>query len=464
MLPWFLRYYKSIGVDKIVVYLNSTSVDDSRAILAAEPLVELHEYDTGGVLRDDIHQQMKNTIWKKEKWTMDDWAIVIDCDEFVASSNGRTVKQVLEGLTKKKITVPLTHGYNLIGDSIPIDDGKSSMFQKRPFGISTEASGARQFGDSGYAHGTYHKPCVFRPALIKEMRYTPGAHFARPKGKVNKGKKQELHLYHAKWAFGLGYVVNRPFNLSEENHKKKWGTSFLEKDFVSGYFWWAHAHRKNLFPGQKQEEVNVENDYKFSVDWFSNRIPQWEEWFAPYYGNADPHKDREQISRGIEIGVFEGRSAVWFLENVLTAHESRLFAVDTFEGADDQKAAGIDCTGLQERFEYNVRNFKDKVRTFPEPSQSALPKISGEFDFIYVDGSHTAADVLTDAILCWRLLRVGGTMVFDDYAWRQAEEPHECPYPAIDAFLYCFVGKYDRLPADLLPQHDLQVAIRKTHE
>ena len=207
-----------------------------------------------------------------------------------------------------------------------------------------------------------------------------------------------------------------------------------------------------------------ETDYEFTQDWFSNRIPQWGEWFAPYRGKVDPHAKRERISRGIEIGVFEGRSAVWFLENILTAYESRLFAIDTFAGAADQIAAGLDCSKMRKTFEKNMRKFKDKVRIFAEPSQTALLKLHGKFDFVYIDGSHTAADVLTDAILSWRLLEIGGTMVFDDYAWRQAEEPHECPYPAIDAFLYCFNGKYERLSADLLPQHDLQVAIRKTHE
>ena len=35
-------------------------------------------------------------------------------------------------------------------------------------------------------------------------------------------------------------------------------------------------------------------------------------------------------------------------------------------------------------------------------------------------GSHSARDVLSDGIMCWELLRRGGVMVFDDYAWDQA--------------------------------------------
>ena len=38
------------------------------------------------------------------------------------------------------------------------------------------------------------------------------------------------------------------------------------------------------------------------------------------------------------------------------------------------------------------------------------------FDFVYVDGSHLALDVLVDAALAWRLLSPGGVLVFDEVA------------------------------------------------
>ena len=37
------------------------------------------------------------------------------------------------------------------------------------------------------------------------------------------------------------------------------------------------------------------------------------------------------------------------------------------------------------------------------------------FDFIYIDPSHQAPDILTDAVLAFKLLRLSGVMVFDDY-------------------------------------------------
>lgn len=42
---------------------------------------------------------------------------------------------------------------------------------------------------------------------------------------------------------------------------------------------------------------------------------------------------------------------------------------------------------------------------------------SGLFDLAYIDGSHLRLDVLSDAVMCWALLREGGLMVLDDYEW-----------------------------------------------
>jgi predicted O-methyltransferase YrrM len=75
-------------------------------------------------------------------------------------------------------------------------------------------------------------------------------------------------------------------------------------------------------------------------------------------------------------------------------------------------------------------------------STKALPMLIAQgsrFDFIYVDGSHTAPDVLSDAVDCFRLLDEGGALIFDDYVWHM-EPPGSrtrstCPSPAIDAFV-----------------------------
>jgi predicted O-methyltransferase YrrM len=69
----------------------------------------------------------------------------------------------------------------------------------------------------------------------------------------------------------------------------------------------------------------------------------------------------------------------------------------------------------------------------------------GYFDLIYIDGSHQAPDVLTDAVMSFQLLKVGGVMIFDDYLWSMDkpgfQDVLKMPKPAIDAFINIFQRK-----------------------
>jgi predicted O-methyltransferase YrrM len=80
----------------------------------------------------------------------------------------------------------------------------------------------------------------------------------------------------------------------------------------------------------------------------------------------------------------------------------------------------------------------------------ALKRDHPGYDFIFVDGSHQAPDVLSDCILAFELLRKGGVMVCDDYLWsmeRQgAEAPINSPKIAIDAFTTIFRRKIRIIP------------------
>ena len=69
----------------------------------------------------------------------------------------------------------------------------------------------------------------------------------------------------------------------------------------------------------------------------------------------------------------------------------------------------------------------------------------GGFDFVYIDGSHLATDVLEDAVLTFRLVDGGGSIVFDDYDWGQDLDEELRPKPAIDVFLRVFRHRYELL-------------------
>ena len=176
------------------------------------------------------------------------------------------------------------------------------------------------------------------------------------------------------------------------------------------------------------------NRLEFTSDWF-------EEVKASFEDFARSNSGRKL--RVLEIGSYEGRSTVWMLDNLLGHPESRLTAVDTFAGGMEHRDnSDHDLGGLERRFLSNVGQCKhvDRLRVIKKDSDDALLQLRREkavFDFIYIDGSHVAIDVLHDAVLCWRMLAVGGTMVFDDFTWKGYHEDCYNPRIAILSFVLC---------------------------
>jgi predicted O-methyltransferase YrrM len=65
------------------------------------------------------------------------------------------------------------------------------------------------------------------------------------------------------------------------------------------------------------------------------------------------------------------------------------------------------------------------------------------YDFIYIDGSHVAIDVMFDAVCSMRLLAPHGIMCFDDYIWNPGLPEHLTPRPAIDAFVRTHIERVE---------------------
>ena len=185
----------------------------------------------------------------------------------------------------------------------------------------------------------------------------------------------------------------------------------------------------------------------FTRDWFDDHVPVWTRLLAPLVGRAG--------ARALEIGCFEGRATCWLLANVLTGAGARIDCVDTFEGSDEYPSMDVSMAGVRERFEANVAPWRDRVAMHVGGSADVLRRLDGRYDFVYVDVSHAAADVIADAVLAWPLLAAGGVMIFDDYAWDWFARPERNPRIAVDAFRACYAGHYELLHVGY------QVAVRK---
>jgi predicted O-methyltransferase YrrM len=65
-----------------------------------------------------------------------------------------------------------------------------------------------------------------------------------------------------------------------------------------------------------------------------------------------------------------------------------------------------------------------------------------QFNFIYIDGDHTALQTSLDGLNAFRLLESGGVMAFDDYLWNYNGNRFLEPKRGVDGFLEACKDQY----------------------
>lgn len=186
------------------------------------------------------------------------------------------------------------------------------------------------------------------------------------------------------------------------------------------------------------------SEYKFTKDWFNWAPEVWKQ-LIPMLPEGDAYGAADHAVRHfLEIGSFEGRSAVWIMENMMRSGDS-IACIDTWQGGEEHGAE--DMGSVEERFDHNIAVAKALApdRKLNKYKCSSLISLAEElqyarnmYAFIYIDGSHVAKDVLTDTCMAWPLLKPKGLMVFDDYMWGNPRDILHRPKPAIDAFCNIF--------------------------
>ena len=158
----------------------------------------------------------------------------------------------------------------------------------------------------------------------------------------------------------------------------------------------------------------------FTNTWHANQSMYWDRFVKQL-----------QPKTYLEVGSYEGQSAKWVLD---TFPACNVTCIDTWDGVGQGKADD-NYVDIETRYKDNMKEYGDRVTTIKDFSFNALKRLDGEFDLIYIDGSHLSKHVLEDAVLSFHLLRVGGVLIFDDYGWNGYAEGWKVPKAAIDAFL-----------------------------
>lgn len=179
-------------------------------------------------------------------------------------------------------------------------------------------------------------------------------------------------------------------------------------------------------------------------------------------------KIRDQLGTvhdALEIGSYQGRSACWMLQNMIS-YQGSLTCIDPFT---HQDLAPFSCQyahdgnpDITARFWRNINEQKNPHQTVELLVSRSYPALADlisrrrEFDFVYIDGNHRSPVVLIDACMSFGMLRPGGVMLFDDYL-ESGKTLLQGSKLAIDAFVNIFSEHIDIIMINL------QFAVQKKY-
>ncbi|MDB4049222.1 class I SAM-dependent methyltransferase [Luminiphilus sp.] len=160
----------------------------------------------------------------------------------------------------------------------------------------------------------------------------------------------------------------------------------------------------------------------------------------------------------LEIGSWQGLSALFLLTQLPLAN---LICVDTWGekgSAENGQRTDLASNALS-TFKKNLAAHSAKCNAFQGTSDHyfANRHVETRFDFIYIDGSHRAEQVLKDAVNSFSSLRRDGIMIFDDLGWKQRRHVLGNPAAGIIAFLNLHQGSFKVIACT-----SKQLAIKKT--
>ena len=135
----------------------------------------------------------------------------------------------------------------------------------------------------------------------------------------------------------------------------------------------------------------------------------------------------------LQIGAYTGDASKWMLEQILSHPDSTLTDVDTWQGSDEDAHHEMDFQDVFKTYLEKVEGHHNLI-SHRETSKDFFDDNYHMYDFIYIDGDHTAFGVMRDLISAYGSLKPGGIIACDDYQWTEGKGNFYDPRPAIDAF------------------------------
>jgi hypothetical protein len=164
--------------------------------------------------------------------------------------------------------------------------------------------------------------------------------------------------------------------------------------------------------------------------------------FPNWFNSVQEHFSNVPVEplRVLQVGAYTGDATQWLLDN---RDISYIHDVDTWGGSNEEVHNTIDFNKVEELYDSRFAG-NDKVFKYKMTSDRFFQEVSGyTYNFIYIDGDHTALQTALDGLNAFKLLDSGGVMAFDDYQWSHGGSPFLEPKRGVDAFLHVCQDNYE---------------------
>lgn len=197
-------------------------------------------------------------------------------------------------------------------------------------------------------------------------------------------------------------------------------------------------NKKNIMYHYLNKLLKIIDLNQLTISPYYRKIYYYQKWKERI--NIDSNKELQIL----EIGVYKGEMSIWFINNLLKNKNSKINLVDTWEGSVEYNE---DFNKVYEEYKKNIKYSKypekaieNKTTSLNFLAKHILKYDKPYFDLIYIDACHDSRCVMTDAMLSWKVLKVGGYLIFDDYGWNLLKDKPDYVRPkmSIDCFLNLF--------------------------
>ncbi len=188
---------------------------------------------------------------------------------------------------------------------------------------------------------------------------------------------------------------------------------------------------KNFIPNYKTKNKSLLIEKEIYNNFVS--LDPKKKWFCNNLNFLNKNLNKiNDITNILEIGSYEGRSAIFFLKKFLN---SKITCVDTWLGSDEHDKK--EFINIEKNFDLNTKYFSKikKLVKFKTTSDEFFNMNNDNFDLIYVDGDHNAQQVSKDINNSWNILNKGGYLILDDYMWWYYNDLKKNPSTPINNFI-----------------------------